>query len=60
MQLLYRCLRNRKLRALLMNEFERVPIAAYFLFVTVLQERFAEDDGSDAGLIHRDAFDPVG
>jgi hypothetical protein len=54
-----RLFRYRQFCALLVNELECVPVAAYLFFVAIMQERFAENDGPNTGLLNLNAFDAV-
>ncbi len=55
-----RLLAHRKLRALLVDEAERLPGAPHLLLGAVAREGGAEHDGADTSVVHLHALDAVG
>lgn len=55
-----RLLTHRKLRSLLVDEAERLPVAPYLLLGAIAQDGGIEHDGSDTSVIHVHALDAVG
>ena len=53
-------LRNREMYALLMDQGQGLPVSPDFLFIPIAQQRLAENDGGDAGLIDDNTLDAVG
>ena len=59
MKLAHGVLGNRQPSSVRMDEVKSIAVAAHFLLIAVTECGLAKDDGTDAGLVHLDTFDPV-